>query len=86
VGAESIESGMRAFRGRADREDFLTTWGRPVAIVSGEHDINPERSRRLADRLSQGAFHLVPGVGHYVPLEAPDALNAITAEILASLA
>ena len=85
VGAESIESGVRAFHGRADREDFLTTWGGSVSIVSGEHDISPERSRRLADRLSQGAFHLVPGVGHYLPLEAPDALFAITAEVLASL-
>ena len=85
-GAESIASGVRAFHGRQDREDFLRSWPHPVVIVSGEHDINPPASQDLAARLPRGTFRLVDGVGHYVPLEAPDALTTATAEVLASLA
>lgn len=83
-GAKAIASGVRAFHGRPDRDAFLSSWPGPVLIVSGEHDIRPERSRRLADRLPSAEFRLVGDVGHYVPLEAPHALTAITAEALAT--
>ena len=85
-GAESIASGVRAFHGRQDREDFLRSWPQPVVLISGEYDINPQAGQRLALRLPQGTFRLVHGVGHYVPLEAPDVLATVTAELLASLA
>ena len=84
-GAERIACGVRAFHSRTDREDFLGAWDGQVALVSGEHDVAPERSRRLAERLRHGTHHLVAGVGHYLPLEAPDALRTITAEVLLTL-
>jgi pimeloyl-ACP methyl ester carboxylesterase len=83
-GAEAGASGVRAFHGRPDRDAFLGSWPGPVLVVSGEHEILPERSRRLAGRLPNAEFRLVVGVGHYVPLEAPDALRTITAEALAA--
>lgn len=83
-GEECIAAGVRAFHGRPDRSAFLSSWAGPVWVVSGEHDINPERSRRLANRLPNATFHLVDQVGHYVPLEAPDALTAITAQAVAT--
>lgn len=82
-GAEAIAEGVRAFHGRPDREEFLESWRGPVSVVSGEHDTNPERARRLAFRLSNATFTRVDGVGHYIPLEAPDALTAITAQAVA---
>jgi pimeloyl-ACP methyl ester carboxylesterase len=85
IGAPAIAAGVSAFHGRADREDFLLAWGGPVMLVSGEHDIRPERSRRFAARLPHGSFRQAAGVGHYLPLEAPDALTAITADVLASV-
>ena len=85
VGAASVAASIRAFHGRPDREDFLMAWPGPVTIVNGEHDINPEQGLLFARRLQRGAFHLVPGVGHYLPLEAPDALTTITSDIVASL-
>ncbi|MGB0114165.1 MAG: alpha/beta fold hydrolase [Ilumatobacteraceae bacterium] len=85
VGAESVASGVRAFHGRADREGVLEAWTGRVAFVNGEYDTHPDRYRRLADRLPLGSFHLVGGVGHYVPLEAPDALTAVTAHVLAAV-
>lgn len=83
IGAPAIAEGVRTFHGRADREDFLLTWTGPVVFVSGEHD-QPERSRRFAERLTYGSSHRLGGVGHYVPLEAPEALTTITAAVLAS--
>lgn len=83
-GAEAVTAGVRAFHGRPDRAAFLGSWPGPVLVVSGEHDIRPERSRRLADRLPDAGFRLVGGVGHYVPLEAPVELTALTAEALAA--
>ena len=85
-GVESIAAGVRAFHARPDREEFLGTWAGPVVLVSGEHDIRPERSQRLADQLPNGTSRLVAGAGHYLPLEAPSALEAITADTMASLA
>ena len=82
IGAPAIADGVRAFHGRADREDFLLEWDGLVVFVSGEHD-RPERSRCFAERLPCGSFHQIDGVGHYLPLEAPEALTAITADILA---
>jgi pimeloyl-[acyl-carrier protein] methyl ester esterase len=82
-GEHSIAEGVRAFHGRPDREAFLASWRGPVSVVCGEHDIKPERSRRLASRLPNATFHCVDGIGHYAPLEAPDALTAITAEAIA---
>lgn len=84
-GDVSIAAGVRAFHGRPDRSRFLDSWAGPVWVVSGEHDIKPERSRRLATRLPRATFHLVEDVGHYVPLEAPDALTAITAHAIATV-
>jgi pimeloyl-[acyl-carrier protein] methyl ester esterase len=78
-GAASIAAGVRAFHGRPDRDAFLASWPGPVCVVSGEHDVKPERSRQLASRLPNATFHLVDDAGHYVPLEAPDALADVTA-------
>lgn len=82
-GAASIAAGVRAFHGRPDRDAFIRTWPGRVVLVSGEHDIHPHRSRLLADQLPNGEFWLVENSGHYLPLEAPSVLMAITAGVIA---
>ena len=84
IGAPAIAAGVHAFHGRADRENALLAWPAPVVLVDGEYD-RPERSRRFAERPPQMSFRQVEGVGHYLPLEAPTALTAITADVLASV-
>ena len=84
-GAGSIAAGVRAFHGRPDRDAFLRSWPGLIEVVSGEHDLYPGRSRRLARRLPNARFHLVKGVGHYLPLEAPGALRAIAAKTIAAV-
>jgi pimeloyl-[acyl-carrier protein] methyl ester esterase len=83
-GAGAIANGVRAFHGRRDRDGFLDTWTGPVWVVSGEHDLRPERARASAARLARGHHREVAGAGHYVPLEAPDAFTAVVAEALRS--
>ncbi len=82
-GGESIATGVRAFHSRPDRSAFLASWPGPVVVVSGEHDRRFERDRRLARRLPNATFHSIAGVGHYVPLEAPDLLATITSDVIA---
>ena len=48
-------------------------------MVSGEYDIEPDRSRRPGELLPSASSRRVEGVGHYLPLEAPDALTSIIA-------
>lgn len=83
-GEDALLSGVRAFHGRPDRAAFLASWSGPVLIVSGEHDIRPERARRLADRLPNAQFRLVADAGHYLPLEAPYELTEIAVDALAA--
>jgi len=40
--------------------------------------------RCFAERLPHASSHQIEGVGHYLPLEAPEALTAITADVLAT--
>ena len=52
-------------------------------LVNGEHDIAARGGRTLTKRAPGEGVRMVPGAGHYVPLEAPEALAAITSEVLA---
>ena len=83
-GADAIAAGVRAFHGRPDRDAFMRSWPGPVWVVSGEHDIKPERSRDLARQMPHAMFNLVDRSGHYVPLEAPDEFTEITAQAVAA--
>ena len=47
----------------------------PVTLLSGEHDlVDPEAVRAAAARIPHGAFHVIPGAGHWLPRDAPDAV------------
>jgi pimeloyl-ACP methyl ester carboxylesterase len=81
-GSAALSNGVRAFHGRPDRDAFLDDWPGPVWVVSGTHDIRPDRARATATRLRRGHFREVSGVGHYVPLEAPEEFARIVAEAI----
>lgn len=82
LGPNAIAAGVRAFHSRPDRGAFLRSWDGPVTVVSGEHDINPAASKQVAGGLPNGRFRLIPDVGHYIALEAPQALTTLVAELL----
>jgi pimeloyl-ACP methyl ester carboxylesterase len=51
----------------------------PSLVISGEEDAGspPALGHRLAEALPRGESVVMPGIGHYAPIEAPDALDAI---------
>lgn len=56
----------------------------PVLVVRGEHDV-PEFCRMaafLAETLPHAELHVIPGSGHLVPLEAPEALTGLLVRFL----
>ncbi len=75
-GPDAIARGVRAFHSRPDRAEWLRRFERRVIVVEGEHD-RPERGRAIAETARLATFVVVPGAGHFVPLEAPNELQQI---------
>lgn len=82
---EDVARGVTVFHTRTSRDQVLSTFPRPVIVVTGLDDVapGPETSAKQADLAPSGRLHIVPGSGHYVPLERPDALNAILRGVIA---
>ncbi len=87
IGAPALAAGVRAFHGRPDRSDFVDAWPGRVHVVAGEYDTAPAIERQRADAARMRAtFHVIAGVGHYVPIEAPGELAAIVATAIDDVA
>lgn len=56
----------------------------PGQIIYGDSDIitPPKRNQEIASLWPQAAVHVLPGVGHALYLEQPDAFNAILAQFI----
>lgn len=56
----------------------------PTWIITGDHDklTPPYQSRYLAEQIKGAVLQLVPGAGHMLPLEAPEAVSSGLAEFL----
>lgn len=81
---KDVAQGISVFHSRPSRDQFLSAFPRPIAVVSGADDVapGPQASAAQAGRALHGRFHLVPGCGHYVPLERPDVLNSILRQVI----
>lgn len=66
---------FRSSRGM-DLRAALSSVRVPAAVLAGEKDtvIRPELGRELAAALPNASFTPVPGAGHVLPLESPDAV------------
>lgn len=73
---DDIIRGVRVFHGRADRSGLHERWSGRLDVVSGSHDQSPspEAAALALEGAGDAQLHLVEGVGHYVPLEAPGRL------------
>jgi 2-succinyl-6-hydroxy-2,4-cyclohexadiene-1-carboxylate synthase len=57
--------------------DRLPELRMPAEVLVGERDLKfVDLGRRLADALPDASFSVVPGAGHALPLEAPEAVAA----------
>ncbi len=57
-----------------DRRTELASVSVPTLLIAGENDPNapPEVMRKMADRITDSQFRIMPGIGHLMNLEAPD--------------
>jgi pimeloyl-[acyl-carrier protein] methyl ester esterase len=83
---EALARGVTGFHRRPSRGDFLSTFARPVIVVSGADDIapGPKICAAQAEMAPAGTLHVIPECGHYVPLEQPERLNAILRPLIAA--
>jgi pimeloyl-ACP methyl ester carboxylesterase len=56
----------------------------PGQIIYGDSDVitPPKRNQEIAALWPQAAVHVLPGVGHALYLEQPEAFNAILAKFI----
>ncbi|RIL03981.1 MAG: 4-carboxymuconolactone decarboxylase, partial [Proteobacteria bacterium] len=54
----------------------LAAIGAPTLVVAGADDLLTPDAAALADAIPSARLVVVPGAGHAVALEAPDAVNA----------
>lgn len=65
--------------------DELSTIRVPTLMMMGEHDMaSPEVARAAMARIPASRFELLPGVGHFPYLEAPERTAELIAEFLRS--
>jgi len=85
VGPDAYAAQYRIARDRGDMRDRLSQIVGPSLVLAGDRDAicPPPFQHEMADRLPDAVLVLLPGVGHFVPLEAPDAAAAHVAAWLA---
>ncbi|WP_040509406.1 alpha/beta fold hydrolase [Gordonia soli] len=84
VGAPGVFSTLREGFGY-DLRPALAGVDRPIIVVNGERDLicPPADARAFAaDNDAVEAVHIIPDVGHWAMLEAPDEFNEIVVEFL----
>jgi pimeloyl-ACP methyl ester carboxylesterase len=76
---DDLTAGTKAFHTRPSRQDLLKSYPGHITFVTGALDIAPgvKTTREQSQIARQSSCHIIPDCGHYVPLEAPDELNAI---------
>jgi pimeloyl-ACP methyl ester carboxylesterase len=59
---------------RSSSLEYLPRMNVPTLLVSGGDSLTlpPERARQAAALLPQGRLEILPGVGHFIPMEAPE--------------
>ncbi|GLZ30240.1 alpha/beta hydrolase [Lentzea sp. NBRC 105346] len=72
---EEVTWAQRAMAKRPDSTKLLERTTVPALVIVGEHDAltPPAKARQMADLLPNSTYREIPGAGHLVPLEAPEA-------------
>jgi pimeloyl-ACP methyl ester carboxylesterase len=84
VDVPSIVQIAGALRQRDDVVSRLSSVKVPALVLVGAEDVAlpPPRSRRIATALPQATLHEIPGVGHLVSLEHPEAVTTAMVDFL----
>jgi pimeloyl-ACP methyl ester carboxylesterase len=83
---DDLVRGVEVFHARPSRAALLPMLDCPVMVVTGEEDRAPglRTSRAQAAAVRRGSLHVIPGCGHYVPLEQPVLLNHLLQALIAA--
>jgi 3-oxoadipate enol-lactonase len=67
-----------------DRRANLPNIQVPTLVITGEHDRTaaPEVARKMAERIPGAMCHILPGAGHLLNIEQPDAFNTVLLQFL----
>jgi pimeloyl-ACP methyl ester carboxylesterase len=67
-----------------DRRANLPNIHVPTLVITGEHDRTaaPEVARKMAERIPGAQCHILPGAGHLLNIEQPDAFNTVLLQFL----
>jgi len=84
-GQAMFDAQIRALLARPEVESLLPQITCPVLVMTGERDgwAPPAQHEAIAARLNDAQLVIVPGAGHMIQLEAPDAVNRAIADWLA---
>jgi pimeloyl-ACP methyl ester carboxylesterase len=79
-----ILRGVSVFHMRQSRDDVLLRLNVPIHFVSGDEDVapGPKVSEMQAELAQNGRCHLIRNCGHFVPMEQPEAFNAILRDVI----
>jgi 3-oxoadipate enol-lactonase len=68
----------------ADFREAAPSLDLPALVLVGEHDrlFPPEQAQMLAEALPQATYHVIPGAGHFPPLQAPEAVRKLVVTFL----
>ncbi|GGR03528.1 alpha/beta fold hydrolase [Deinococcus ruber] len=70
---------LQLLRSRPDSRPTLSSWTGPLTLLTGQDDTvtPPHLSEEMKALAPQADLRIVPGAGHYLPLDAPDVLSDI---------
>lgn len=79
----AVRAGFLVAMTHMDYRDGIAAIGVPTTVLVGTHDrLTPvARARLLAARIPGAELVVLPGLGHMLPLEAPDVVAAAIAEL-----
>lgn len=77
MGQEVFDAQIRALVGRPEVEELLPRIACPTLVMTGEQDAwaGPAQHEDIASRISNSELVIVPGAGHMIQVEAPEAVN-----------
>jgi len=83
IGISRAVQGVIDRQGVYDQIDQITA---PTLIIVGDQDVAtpPDKSRRIHERIRNSTLVVIPGAGHTVTVEEPDAVNAALERFLAA--
>jgi len=78
AGQAVFDAQIAALLGRAEQESLLPQISCPALVMTGELDgwSPPARHEGIAAAIPASTLVIVPGAGHMLPLEAPEAVNS----------